>query len=111
MPQSFDPEPLQAFFKEVEEQFGVKLQYLAENHRYPIQLENTPEGISNLQCSRLLEFIEGQVDLREGEVGSSYPAKTSGKMLVDISLKAAQELAKIYALSSFYEAPKDEENS
>jgi hypothetical protein len=104
-----DLKPLKAFFKEVEDQLEVKLHYQPDNPKFPIQLDNAPDGISNLQCDRLLEFIKGQVDLRDNEIGTITPGKISGNVVLNISDKAAHQLAEIYALSLFYDADEDEE--
>jgi hypothetical protein len=110
MAQSFDPAPLGAFFDEVNEQFGIKLKYLPDNAKYPIQLENAPEGVSRVKCVEVLQFIKGQVDLRDNEIGQLYASKKGGKFLLDISMQATQALADVYALSFFYPHEQEEED-
>lgn len=111
MAQSFDPEPLKAFFQEVKEQLGISLKYLPDNPRFPIQLED-PVALSKNKCLDLLNHIKGQVDLRDNAIGKIYPAKTPGKMVIDISREATEALAEVYALTTFYshdeQAPENE---
>ncbi len=110
MAQTLDPVPLEAFFEEVKEQLGIQLKYLPDNAKFPIQLENAPLGISRNKCVELLQFIKGQVDLRENEIGQLYASKSGGKFLLDISMEAAIALSDVYALSFFYphEEPEEE---
>lgn len=109
MAQTLDPVPLEAFFDEVKEQLGIQLKYLPDNAKFPIQLENSPVGISRNKCVELLQFIKGQVDLRDNEIGQLYASKSGGKFLLDISMEAAMALADVYALSFFYHQEEPEE--
>lgn len=110
MAQSFDPGPLEAFFKEVSEQLGIELKYLPDNLKFPIQLENAPNGIARAKCIELLQFIKGQVDLRDNEIGEFYASKTNpGKFLFDIRMEAAKALADVYAMSFFIPHEEEEE--
>jgi hypothetical protein len=111
MAQSFDPAPLKAFFEEVEEQLGIHLKYHPDNPKFPIQLES-PEGISRLKCVELLQFIKGQVDLRDNEIGELYASKKGGgKYIFEVSLEATHALADVYAMSMFYPHEDEEESA
>ena len=110
MAQTFDPAPLKAFFEEVEEQLGIHLIYHPDNPKFPIQLETAPEGISRLKCLELLQFIKGQVDLRDNEIGEIYASKKgSGKFIFEVSVEATHALADVYAMSMFYPHEDEEE--
>lgn len=111
MAQLLDPAPLEAFFEEVREQLSIELKYLPDNAKFPIQLESAPNGISRNKCVELLQFIKGQVDLRENEIGQLYASKSGGKYLLDISMEAALALADVYALSFFYPHEDEVEES
>lgn len=100
---------LEAFFQEVEDQLGIKLNYRSDNEKFPIQLENAPVGLPRNKCVELLQFIKGQVDLRENEIGQLYASKTPGKFLLDISSEATKALVDVYGLSLFY--PDDDEEA
>jgi hypothetical protein len=103
---------LEAFFQEVEEQLGIKLNYLPDNDKFPIQLENAPVGLPRNKCVELLQFIKGQVDLRENEIAQLYASKTPGKFLLDISSEATKGLVDVYGLSMFYpDGDEDDENT
>lgn len=100
----FNPKPLEAFFKEVEEQIGISFHYDETNLNFPIQLNPEVSEISKIQCNRVLEFIKSQVDLKDSEIGKTSPGKTlSSHVRFEISLKAAKALAEIYALGFFYD--------
>lgn len=108
MAQSFDPAPLNAFFEEVQEQLGIHLIYHPDNPKFPIQLENAEQGISRNKCVELLQFIKGQVDLRDNEIGELYASKKGGgKFIFEVSIEATHALADVYAMSMFY--PHEEE--
>lgn len=110
MSPSFDPKPLKPFFKEVEEQLGIKLVYHTENEKFPIQMAS-PDGISQSKCDDLLQFIKTQVDLRDNEIGALHRMPNTGKIRLELSLHATQMLAEVYALGFFYdEDDNDEEN-
>lgn len=102
---------LEAFFQEVDDQLGIKLNYLPDNKKFPIQLETAPIGLARSKCIELMQFIKGQVDLRENEIGQLYASKTSGKFLLDISAEATQALMEVYGLSMFYPEEDDDEKS
>ncbi len=111
MTPSLDPAPLQAFFEEVKEQLGIDLKLHSDNPKFPIQLANAPHGHSRNKCVELLQFIKGQVDLRDNEIGELYASKSSpGKYVLDIRMQAAKALEDVYAMSMFYPHEEDEES-
>ncbi len=111
MAQSFDPAPLNAFFEEVDEQLGIHLKYHPDNPKFPIQLEETT-GISRAKCVELLQFIKGQVDLRDNEIGELYASKKGGgKYIFEVSVEATHALADVYAMSMFYPHEDEEESA
>jgi hypothetical protein len=110
MPQDVDLRPLKAFFKEVEEQLNLILSFRPDNPKYPIQIDNQDNEITKIQCNRLVEFIEGQVDLRNHDIVRLSPSKTAGKVIVDITEIATKKLAEVYALSLFYDTPENPED-
>lgn len=103
----FDPKPLVAFFKEVEEQLGISLKYLAENNGYPIQLVDLDQGLNRLQVTQLLEFIRSQINLKDAEIAKITASKHVGNQIIFISMLATKQLADVYALSSFYDPEND----
>ena len=106
MSSRFDPRPLNAFFQEVDESLGIQLEYQSNNEKYPIQLVD-PEGISKMKCHELLQFIKGQVDLRDNEISKLHPNQKGGRVLVEISAAAAEALSEVYALSLFYDSDSE----
>lgn len=110
MPQGIDKRALDAFFKEVEEQVKLNLKYHPENKKFPIQVEGSTDGISKIQCNKLLEFIEGQVDLRDNEIAQLTSSKIAGKVIVEITEKCTKKLSEVYSLSLFYDASDDSDN-
>lgn len=111
MPQGIDKRALDAFFKEVEELINLKLNYYPDNKKFPIQIDGQPDGISKIQCNKLLEFIAGQVDLRDNEIAQLTSSKIAGKVIVEITDNCTKKISEVYALSLFYDAPdEDEEN-
>jgi len=105
MTHGFDPEPLKAFFEEVKEQLNIELKYLPDNPQFPVQIVS--EGLPKKKCLELLQFIKGQVDLRDTEIGKLYPNKEKGKFLFDVSMEASKALADVYALSYFFPHEED----
>jgi hypothetical protein len=55
-----------------------------------------------------LQFIKGQVDLRDNEICHIYPSKTPGKFLFDVTTEATKELIGVYGLSLFFPEEDDE---
>lgn len=108
MPRSIDVRPLNAFFKEVEELLHLTLSFRPDNPKSPIQVDNPTNEITKIQSNRLLEFIQGQVDLRENEIVVLSPSKTAGKVIFDITPTAAHQIAEVYALSLFYDTSEDD---
>lgn len=111
MTRSIDVRPLNAFFKEVEELLHLTLSFRSDNPKSPIQISNPTNEITKIQCNRLLEFIQGQVDLRENEIAVLSPSQIAGKVIFDITPTATQHIAEIYALSLFYDVPEDDFDS
>jgi hypothetical protein len=109
MPRAIDVRPLNAFFKEVDEQLHLKLSYRPDTPKNPIQVENATNELTKIQCNLLLEFIQGQVDLRENEIVTLSPSKIAGKVIFDITPRAMEKIAEVYALSLFYDAPEDDD--
>lgn len=109
MTRRFDAKALNAFFQEVEDQLKIQLQYFPDDPKFPIQLKDAPMGISKDKCLLLLNFIKGQIDLRDNEIGKIYTTKANGKFLFDITHVAADAIAEVYALSLFID-PDEEEN-
>ncbi len=108
MPHRFDPKPLNAFFQEVKDQTGIELKYLTDNEKFPIQLANSPDGITRAQCHEILSAIKSQVDLRDNEIAKITSVPMTQRVVVEITQQAAHDLAQVYALSLFIE-PEDED--
>ncbi|MCS5711043.1 hypothetical protein [Candidatus Berkiella aquae] len=108
MSHRFDPKPLNAFFQEVKDQTGIKLAYVQDNEKFPIQLENKQDGITRAQCHEILSVIKSQVDLRDNEIAKITTVPMTQRVIVEITQRAAHELAEVYALSLFIEPEEDE---
>ena len=109
MPKALDERSLNAFFKEIEEQLHLILQFRPDNPHFPIQVENPENEITKLQCNRLMEFIQSQVDLRENEIAKILASKKAGNVIINITEKAAQKLSEVYGLSFFHDIETDED--
>lgn len=105
----FDLQLLKAFFQEVQEQLEIALEYHPDNLKAPIQLVDK-EGISKPKCLELLNFIKGQVNLRDNEIARISPSKKANKFIIEISAEATKALVEVYALSLFYDPDEDEED-
>jgi hypothetical protein len=103
----FDPKPLNAFFQEIEELNRIKLKYVPENTEFPIQLENTTDGISRDKAMEVMQFIKGQVDLKENEICKIHTIHKGTKVIIEVTKMATQALAEVYSLSMFFD-PEDE---
>lgn len=108
MAHSIDPEPLKAFFEEVKELFNIEVRFLPNNTEYPIQLSDPETGQTKAKCLDLFQFIKGQTDLRDNEVGKIQGTKKPGRFVINVSNLAAKTLSDVYALSFFYPHEEDE---
>jgi len=106
----FDPKPLNAFFQEVKDQTGIELKYQADNEKFPIQLNDQPDGISRPHCHEIMSMIKSQVDLRDNEIAKITPVPLTQRVVIEITQQAAHDLAQVYAMSLFIE-PEDDEDS
>lgn len=106
---NFDWKPLTAFFQEVKDQLDIQLKFLPDNADYPIQLDETPDGLPRSKWFDLIQFIKLQTDLRENEIGKIHPIKNSKNVIPEISAIAAKTLAEVYGLSMFYNVEDNED--
>ena len=108
MSSSLDPRPLNAFFREVQENLNIELIHTPDNEKFPIQLKNT-EGISRVKSQELLMFIKGQIDLRDNEICKIHTIQKSPLVTMELTQSAAKALSDVYALSFFFDSSEEEE--